>query len=145
MFECIARWEEEPGLVAAGQAHPTFLCADATSTDPCDLARRAQRVELRRLVVGEPRGQDVTVEGGGHEGRALKLGEHLDQRIEAAPRLADAVPAREEASQRGGVDGLDLTAQRSQRPASQLSQHVAVAPLPLHPVRTALSSEEPTS
>ena len=81
---------------------------------------------------GQPGRQHVAVQRRGDERRALELGHHLDQRVRAPAGPTDPVPAGQEPGQGGGVDRLDLAAQRGQRPATQLAQHLVVAPLPLH-------------
>ncbi len=58
------------------------------------------------------------------------------------PLRGDALPRRQEAGQRLGFDGLDLAAQRGQRAPTQLAQHVALAPLPAHALRTELAAHD---
>ena len=124
--------EQQAGLVAEGQADPPVGGPDRSGADPHHLTGGAQRVEVGRLVVGQASREHVAVEHRCHERRALQLRDHLDERVDAAAGHADAVPAREEAGQRGAVDRLDLAAQRGERPAAELAQHVVVAPLALH-------------
>ena len=69
--------------------------------------------------------------------------ERLDDGIDAAPLRRDPVPCRQESGQRLGLDRLDLPAQRGQRPAAQLAQHLAVAPLPPHALGTELAAHDP--
>ncbi len=63
----------------------------------------------------------------------------------STPRRADPTPcqAGQEAGQGVGLDRLDLPAQRRDRAAPQLAQHVVVAPLPLHAVGAELAPHDP--
>ena len=67
---------------------------------------------------------------GGHRG-PLQAGDRVHQRVRAARRRRDALPRGQEPPERGGVDGLDLLAERRERTAAQATQHVHVAPFAL--------------
>ena len=64
----------------------------------------------------------------------MQYTDHLDERVEPSPGHAHALPRRQESGQRRTIDGLDLAAQRSQRPPPQLAEDIAVTPLALDPV-----------
>ena len=135
--------EEQAGLVAERQADPTVGRPDRPGADPHHVAGGAQRVEVGGLVLGQAHAEDVAVERRRHQRRALELRHHVDEGVDAAAGLADAVPAGQEAGERAGVDRLDLLAQRGERPAPELPEHVAVAPLPLDAVGPELAAHHP--
>ncbi len=75
-------------------------------------------------------------------GCTLELGHHVDEGVDAAPVGADAVPAREEPSERGGVDWLDLLAEGGEGTAPELPEDVVVAPLALDAVGPELAADD---
>ena len=63
----------------------------------------------------------------------------------SVPRRGWPMPCQrgQEAGQRGGVDRLDLLAQRGERPAPELAEDVGVAPLALDAVGPELAAHDP--
>jgi hypothetical protein len=98
-----------------------------TRSDPDELSRRAELVELKRLVARHAPRQHLGLPELHRERKPLERNERLAERRAAV----DPVPAREEATQRRLLGGLDLLAKRGERRAAQAAQHVGVAPLPL--------------
>ena len=85
--------EEQAGLVAEGQPDAAVRGADGAGAHPHHLAGGAQRVEVGRLVLGQPGAEHVALEHRGQERRALQLGHHLDEGVDPAPVGPDALPA----------------------------------------------------
>ena len=128
---------------AKHEPHPAVGRADRPGADPHDVAGRAQLVELRRAVVGDPRREHVGLERRGDERRAGQQAERLDDGVDAAPLRRHAVPRRQEPGQRLRLDRLDLAAQRGQRAPAQLAQHLDVAPLAAHALGAELAAHDP--
>ena len=114
-----------------GEAHPhaTVVRADRPGPDPHDLARRAQLVEQALAVVLDPGGEHVVLERRRDDRCAGEQPERLDHAVDAPARRRDAVPRGEESGQCLLLDGFDLAAQRGERAAAELTQHLGVAPL----------------
>ena len=136
------RRHEQRRLVAEHEPHATVAGAERARAHPHDLAGRAQRVEIGGPVLGQARRQHVGLEHRRRDRRARQHAEHVDDAVDAAPVRADAVPRRQEAGERAAVDGLDLLAQRRERAAAQLAQHVVVAPLALDAVGPELAAHD---
>ena len=71
---------------------PPVLLAQWLDAHPDDLARRAERVEIGRLVVGDARGEDLALEDRRRHREALQRLDHFQQRVETAA-LAASRPA----------------------------------------------------
>ena len=134
--------QQQADLVAEEQAHPAVGGAERAGADPHHLAGGAQRVEVGRPVAAQAGRQDVGLEHRRRDRRALEDAEHLDQAVEARARPLDALPRGQEPGQGLGLDRLDLAAQRGQRAAPQLAQHVVVAPLALDAVGPELAPHD---
>ena len=130
-------------LIAEEQANASVSSADRSRADPYDIARGAQRVEVRGRVPAQPRREHVGLERRRDDRRALQLPEHFDQTVDAVARPGvDAVPCQREPRVRIGLDGLDLAAQRCERSPPQLAQHVDVTPLALDAVGPELTADD---
>ena len=138
-FEWLPAGSEQRQLVGEAQPDPAVLRTDRPGADPDDLARCAQLVEHRRPVPTHPGRQHIGLERRGHDRGSGQHPQRLDERLLPAPIGGDAVPRRKEAGVRRSFDRLDLSAQRRQRSAPQLAQHVDVAPLTLHALRAELA------
>ena len=110
-FEPRRRGHEQRRLIAEGEAHAAVVRSESARTDPHDLARGAERVEVRRAVLGQPGRQDVGLEHRSRKRRSLKHAEHLDQAVDPPAGSRHALPRRQEAGERLTVDRLHLTAQ----------------------------------
>ena len=106
--------------------------------DPDELARGAELVELLGAVVGHPPGQHLPFPERHRKREPLQRDERLTQRRAAI----DAVPAREEAAQRGLLHGLDLAPQGRERGPAQPPKDVRIAPLSLAAARAQLAPHE---
>ena len=67
------------------------------------------------LIAGDACGKDLGFEERGGQRRALQIFDDVEQSVEAAARLHDALPAGEQASERMLLDGLDFFAQAGER------------------------------
>ena len=94
--------------------------------------RGQQRVEIGGLIVGHARGKDLTLQIGGDQRGALQNFDGIEQRVEAAARRGDALPAREQAREGVLFGRHHFAAQARQRLAADLLQHVRVAPFAMH-------------
>src|SRR5205823_729116 len=106
--------------------------------DPHDLAGRAELVQLRSGVAGHAARQHLGLPERDRQRQRLQRHERLAQRRPAV----DPMPARQEASQRGLLGGLDFLPQRGQRCAPQSPEDVGVAPLALHAAGPQLAADE---
>ena len=107
--------------------------------EPDDLAAGAEQVQVGGAVLTEAQPEHVGLEQRrGHRG-ALEHTDDLGERIDTPTRRADPLPTRQEAGQRGRVDGRDLLAQRGQRPPTELAQDLGVDPLALPATRAELA------
>ena len=129
-----ARRPEHRSVLAEVDRHPL-----EPGADPDDLARRAELVELRGLVVRHAPRQDVRLPQGRRERQALERDERLAQRCAAV----DALPGGKEPGQRLAARRLDLPAQAGERSAPQPPEHVGVAPLALGAAGPKLAAHEP--
>ena len=130
-------------LVGEAQPHPAVARPDRPGADPHHLAGRAQLVELALAVVRRPgRRARRSRASTRRAARRPAAPSASTTRVDAAARRRDAVPRREEAGQRLLLDRLDLAAQRGQRAAAQLAQHVDVAPLAADAVGAELAAHD---
>ena len=116
-------------LVGEAQANAAVVGTQRTGTHPHQLARCAQLVELGGAVAAQTGRQQIGLQRAGHQRRALQLPDRLHQPVEATTIAGDALPALQEVGIGVLLHRLDLAAQRSQRPAAQLPQHILIAPL----------------
>ena len=116
--------------------------AEPLEPHPHHLARRHQRVEHRRAVVGDARREDVAFQHRGRHRGALELLDRVEQRLEAAPLRPDPLPRHHETAERIGLDRLDLLAQFCQRAPAQAPEHVRLHPLALGAARPELAFDE---
>ena len=137
------RRREQLDAVAEEEAHPAVVGAERARAGPHQLAGRAELVEHRGPVALDARGQHVALEHRHRDRDALELLDRLDERVGAAPAAADALPRGEEPHERGGVDRLDLVAQRGERAAPQRAEHARVAPLALAAAGPELAVHDP--
>ena len=107
--------------------------------DPDELPGRAELVELRRRIVGNPPRQHLGLPERDRQGQPLKR----DERLAQARAPVDSVPAREEAGEGDLLDGLDLLAKGSERGSTDPPEDVGVAPLALGSARPELAADEP--
>ena len=107
--------------------------------DPDDLARGAERVELRRLVAGDAPRQHVRLPQ--RHGQRQRL--ERNQSLAEAGAAIDAVPGGNKTRVRRLLDRLDLLPERRERRAPQPPQDVGIAPLPLGAARPQLAADEP--
>ena len=142
-LEALDAGQQEAGLIAEGEPDATVGGADRTRAHPDHVARRAEGVEVGRLVVGKAGPEDVTVERRRDQRGALQLGHHVDERIHTLAVRADAVPAGQEAGEGARIDRFHLLAERGERPPPELPQDVVVAPLALDAVGAELAPDDP--
>ena len=83
---------ESREMIGEIQRDPAVSLADRFDADPDDLARRHQRVEHRRLIVGHSRRQHVAFEHRRGNGCALQMFDRVEQRVVPAPGRANPVP-----------------------------------------------------
>ena len=97
---------------------------------PRRLAREAQHVEPRRIVVLEAGGQHGAFPGAGRQFDAVERRQHAAKAVDAGQvvRLGDAVPDEQKALEIGRRDRLDFGAQPVERVAMDARQQPAVAP-----------------
>ena len=140
----LRRGDKESRLVAERQPHPAVSGPQRPRADPHQLTGGAELIELGRLVAGHAAGQHIGFQHRCRQGRALQLGYHVGQGIHAAAPTPDPLPGGQEPRQRLGRHGLHLLAQRGQATATDPSQDVGVAELPLETVRPELTQQQTT-
>ena len=116
--------------------------AELLAADPHHVAGSHQGVEIAGAVIEHARGQDLALQIGGGQGRALQDFDGVEQGVEAAARNGDAVPAGEQADEGVLFGGYHLAAQAGERLAADLLQHVGVAPFAMHALGTELAFEQ---
>ena len=104
--------------VAGAQAHPG------------EMSRQAPFVEPGRVIVGEPRRQDLRLPCGGRRFEAFELGQDRIERLRAGhPRFRrDALPGEQEAQEVARRHRLDLGAQALDGVMVDARQKPALAP-----------------
>src|SRR3569623_720814 len=101
-------------------------------TQPCEMARAAEAVEHLRVITFDARRQDVGLPGGGGYGVAFQLLQHRRERLAAlAARLAEVLPAQQEAHEVGRTDRFDLAAELLHGVTMNAREQAAFAPLDL--------------
>ena len=116
--------------------------AELLAADPHHVAGGHQRVEIAGAVIEHARGQDLALQVGGGQGRALQNLDGVEQGVEAAARNGDAVPAGEQADEGVLFGGDHLAAQAGEGLAADLLQHVGVAPFAMHALGAELAFEQ---
>ena len=127
------RTPERGGVLAEVQRHPL-----EPGADPDDLARGRELVEQGRLEARDAAPQQVAFPESNGQREPLERDECLP---EGRPPV-DALPARQEASERARVDGLDLLAQAGQARTTQPAEDIRVAPFALGTAGTQLAADE---
>jgi len=100
---------------------------------PHDLAGEAQLIEPGLIIAVQARGQDLALPRARRGLEALQLLEDAEQAVGADQLrvLGGALPAQQEAHERGGAHRLDLLAQPREGEPMDAGEHPAVAPLEL--------------
>ena len=107
-------------------------------TDPDDLTRRAQDVQVARAEAGYAAWKDVALPQSRGQSHPLQRNERLAQALAAS----DPVPRGKKAAERRLLRGLDLTAQHRERRAPDAAENVRVAPLALRAAGPELPADE---
>ena len=132
------------GAAALGQIErdAAIAIAELLEADPHHFAGGHQRVEIGGAVIEHARRQDLALQIGGGQRRALQNLDGVEQGVEAAAWDSDAVPAGEQAAEGVLFGGFDLAAQAGERLAADLLQHLGVAPFAMHALGTELAFEQ---
>ena len=69
--------DERTDLIPPHQSDPAIGRAERTATNPHHLTGGQQRVQVGRLIPRDPGRQDVSLQRGGRQGRALQRGQNL--------------------------------------------------------------------
>ena len=109
--------DQEADLVPVDETDAAIGCTERTSTDPHDLAARAQLIEVAAAIAVDPCGQHIALDHRSRNRRSLHLGNRFSYGIDAPTPRADPLPGRQEPSERVTLDRLDLTSKRRQRAA----------------------------
>ena len=96
------------------QRDPPIGAAQRSPAGPDHLAHRDQLVKKLRPILAYANREHVPFEHRRRDGTALELEDDLGEPIESARLNADAVPARQEATQDVDRHRLDLASQRRQ-------------------------------
>ena len=123
------RRREEPHLVADVKRDAAVVGPECSGSDPHQVAARAQLVQVHRTEPTDTGGQDVVLQDRRRDGGALQASDRVHQGVRTGRRRHESLPRRQEPPERRGVDGLDLLSERGERPATEPSEHVDVAPL----------------
>ena len=107
-------------------------------TDPDDLTRRAQDVQVARAEAGYTAWKDVALPQSRGQSHPLQRNERLAQALSAS----DPVPRGKKAAERCLLRGLDLTAQHRERRAPDAAKNVGIAPLALGAAGPELPADE---
>ena len=130
-------------VIGQVQRDAAVALAERLDADPDHFARRHQRVEHRGLVVRDARRQDLALEHRCRERRALQLLDGVEQRLEPAPRRADAVPRHRKRPSASASTGSISCRSLRERAAAQAAQDVGVDPLALGAARPELAFDQP--
>ena len=130
---CRSHLAEHGRVLAEVDGHPVEAGAD-----PDDLAGGAELVELLGPVVRYASREDIRLPKRDWKRESLQRNQRFPERS-ATPH---PVPARQEASERRLLRGLDLLPQRSERGTAQPPQDVGVTPFALGPARPQLAADE---
>ena len=137
---------EEPEVVGQVQAEPAVAITERSAAHPHHLPRRAQRVEVGGTIAGQPRGQDVALEVGGREGRALELLDHVEEGVGSAATRgrtgSDPLPVEQGARQRLGLGRGDLAPELGQGALPERGEHVGAHPLAAGAARSELAQDD---
>ena len=120
---------ESAEVVRQIECEPSVTIADRLDASPHDFAGAAQRVQVRRLVVLYPRGQDFGFEDGRRERYSLEVLDRVEQAVQAGSLSDKALPAGEQTDEYGRLDRLDLLAETGQRSAPHRLKDFRIAPL----------------
>jgi hypothetical protein len=108
--------DQEPGLVAEHQPHPTVGGAEGSRRRSTRCRRRCEGVEVGGPVVVEAGGQHVGFEDRHGDGGALELGEHVGEGVEPRRRRADPLPqGRKRARAEPSTGSISLRRAASER------------------------------
>ncbi|PSK67650.1 hypothetical protein B0E53_00297 [Micromonospora sp. MH33] len=139
----VRRGQQQRRDVGVRQGDPAVAAGDRPGPGPHHLAAGAELVELGGGVVGDAGGQHEAFQRGRRHGYPLQLLDGGGDRLDAAGRRADLLPAGQERGERAGRHRLDLPAQRGERAAAQQPQHLGVAPLGADAVGGELAGDHP--
>jgi len=115
------RRQQPREVVRQVQRDASVAIAERLDADPDDFARGRHRVEIGRLVRGDPRRQHFGLQRRRRDRRALQLLDDVEQRVRPPPTLGDprpvkpdpphALPRRREPPEDRLIDRLDLLSQ----------------------------------
>ena len=117
------------------QPNPSVALANRVEADPVHLARRNQGVEIGGAIAADARGKNLRLQNGRGQRRALQVLDRVQQGIQAAPGLDDALPARDQPGEHGLLDWLNLLPKPCERFPANSPQHLRIAPLAMHAAR----------
>ncbi len=125
------------------ERHAAVAFAERLDARPDDFARGHQGVEHVRPVVLHARRQNLMLEHGRGQGRALELFDGVEERLDPVAAGSDALPRDGEAAERFGIHRLDLLPQPGERAAAQRAKHVGVRPLTAGPAAPEFAFDDP--
>ena len=134
--------DQEADLVPVDETDAAIGCAERTSTDPHDLATRAQLVEVAAAIAVDPCGQHIALDHRSRNRCSLHLGNRFGYGIDAPTPRAGPLPCWQEPSERVALDRFDLASKRRQRAAPQLAKHIVITELPLSAAGPELPPQE---
>ena len=106
------------------------------TTSPAEM----RRSEIGGRVALDARGQNLALELGGRNRRALDRLDRIEDRVEAAATWpGDRLPRQREPAERGAIDRLHLFPQPRQRALPQCAQDIGAAPFALEAARPELA------
>ena len=113
------RWSNRPKgeqLLRKVKPDPTITLANRIQPNPHHLARRNQRIQIRRFIPQQTRRQNLRFENRCGQRSPLQILDHIQQSIQSTPRLHHALPPCKQPRQRPLLDRLNLLPQPRQRP-----------------------------
>jgi len=95
-------------MVREIQRQPPVAVADRLEPAPDDFTRGGERIEVRRVVAVDPRGENLRLEDRGRERRTLDRLDRIEQRVEPHAGPDDALPSGQQPAEHRRIHGLYL-------------------------------------
>ncbi len=108
-FRCgEARWEQVGDAVGEVERNAAVAFAEGIDAAPDDFAGGDEGIEVGGRVAGEASGENLRFEQRGGQRRALQRLDSVEQGVEAATALQNALPVGLEAGEKPRLGGLDF-------------------------------------
>ena len=124
------------------ESDSSIAVADLLHSHPHHAARRHHGIQIARPIVGNTRGQNLALQIGNQQRRALQALDGIEQRIHSAAANRRPLPAGGEASEGGFFHRLNFAPQPCQALAPHLAHHFRIAPLGMRSARAEFAFQQ---